>query len=582
MMKRLFETGSKNHFLVWGNITDFIKGERYASLRQYLLDWLVPAMDIVIIYDISAGLQFPEKGHEELFREATGFVKPEPDVGKHNTRDMSEKEIAQLKQAVAKLENMPEPEFPKKPDLCLQLIEGLMNGSFQNGNTEKQHKRHRVALIVEYAETIAPRDGGGHLDQSDRVNTVTLRRLAENAEIRGECVVILIARSMEDMHASIHGRGSLLAAIEIPYPDKDSRRDFIGGHPAITKKLAMNIGELVNATAGLSLREIEDIHKSVDGKPLALSAISASKQKVFKDHLGDIMEVMDPRWGFEGIGGMSHLKSYFMELKKGLFLGDPNLVPPAIILMGPPGTGKTALAEAIAGEWNVPFVEFKNIRSMWQGESERNMERAIQMVESLTPCVLFWDEFDQEEAPRGSYVGDNGVSNRLRKMRFKLTSNPKNLGKFLVIYATNMPELLDAADKRSGRAQCIPMLLPGDGEQEDIFRVMPALYDFMTDVDSFTPIVKILGDTHGEYISGADIREISLSAYRIMRLRNGTKVEKKDYTDAIADFVPHHYAGTEIREMEEYAVRERSRESFLSLRGKEIARRLQVQRGETR
>ncbi|MBI2632982.1 MAG: ATP-binding protein [Parcubacteria group bacterium] len=577
-MEEKFKLEISNQFLIWGNITDYLPQENgsYISLKKYLREWLSDKMDIIIFYDIGGGISFASEEQEALFRERfPEFKKPEPTIDPEQLKKYSPEKQREIKAGMEQLENMPEPELPSKPQIVLKMIEELMQNALpKKTRDEKSPEQHRVALIVEYAEVIAPAEASGALAPDDRVNTVMLRRLAMDENISKESIVILLVKNLTDIHSSIRGRGSRLKAIEIPLPQKEARSHFVSSiHSVVKGKIKMSSDDFGHNTGGLTLREIEDV--CIQSKTVTHETISNQKSIYLEEEFGDILKIMKPRFGLNGIGGLEHIKQYFLELRDALHKGDARLVPPAVLLMGPPGTCKTALAEAMAYEWGVPFVEILNTRSMWHGVSESITLRVMFALQALYPCVVFWDEFDQEESPRGSYQGDSGISSRLRKIRFQMTSDPKNRGKFLIIYSTNRPDLVDPADKRSGRASArIPMLLPDLQEQVKIFQVMPPRYQFETDVKDFNRLTNTLIKTHGNYISGADIEEISLTAFSISAKLGHRKVKEEDYLYAIDDFVPHHYAATEISALEELAVRERSSNRFLSKRGLEIVGKL--------
>ncbi|MDP3710208.1 MAG: ATP-binding protein [bacterium] len=578
-LKRNFSSGISKQFLLWGDVNDYLpveaslpEDEGYTTLRRFLLNWLKDLVDIVIFYDIASAMEFPIPGHEKKFRELTGLAKRKPpEIDKKALKTMSPKEQKEFLEYVEKIKSMPEPELPTAPTDVLSLVRALMENVFCHKTKPK------VAFILPYAETLAPASLG-EFSFPDRVNTVNLRHLSVNHEADSKSITILITKNMVDLHASLRGRGSMLKSLEIPLPQPEERLVF-SKHTIDNGGLTSEVSpkELAQLTGGLALREIEEILRIE--KITTVGVIKREKSRLLEEEFGDILKIMDPRWGLErGLGGLEEIKEYFLKLKPYLLQGDPLMIPPAIMLMGPPGTGKTALAEAIAWEWGVPFVEILNVRSVWHGESEKNALRVWSALQSLYPCVLFWDEFDQEESPRGSFQGDSGVSARLRKMRFQVTSDPRNCGKFLVIYATNRPDLVDSADKRPERASVkIPMLMPDASEQEKIFRIVPARenFDVDPDVGDFKYITSAMRKTHGDFMSGAAIVSLSKLAYRISRLNGHTKVSRDDYCLAIDDFVIPPQEAENIRKWEELAVQERSENSFLSKRGWEIARRLQ-------
>jgi SpoVK/Ycf46/Vps4 family AAA+-type ATPase len=148
-------------------------------------------------------------------------------------------------------------------------------------------------------------------------------------------------------------------------------------------------------------------------------------------------------------------------------------------------------------------------------------------------------------------------------MRFEFTGDPAIQGRVLWVRISNRPDRLDAAETRSGRSsQRIPLLMPDPEEQAAIFAVMPGKHGFPCAVTSFDPLVEACGRLHPGQISGADIEEISLRAYRRARLRGAAAVEEADYLWAIEDFLPSQSAEA-IRRQELSAVALCSSRQFL-------------------
>ena len=142
-------------------------------------------------------------------------------------------------------------------------------------------------------------------------------------------------------------------------------------------------------------------------------------------------------------------------------------------MTGPAGTGKSAVAEAVAHEAGVNAVVLNLARILGQyvGNSERNLEKALQAIKSLAPTIVFIDEIDQSVSRGGS--GDSGVSNRIFKRLLEFMSDTGNRGQVLFLAATNRPDLLDAALRRPGRFdKKIPFLIPDESERAAIIQVM--------------------------------------------------------------------------------------------------------------
>jgi SpoVK/Ycf46/Vps4 family AAA+-type ATPase len=270
------------------------------------------------------------------------------------------------------------------------------------------------------------------------------------------------------------------------------------------------------------------------------------------------------------IGGLAAVKEFLREVIQAIRDGDRKMVPRGITLLGPPGVGKTAVAEALAKECGFNFVKITNPREKWVGASERNYWKILQSLRALTPLVVLEDEADQSEQSRDETSGDSGVSNRLRQMRFEFTGDPTIQGKVLWIRITNRPDRLDPADRRSGRfSERIPLLLPDADERAAIFSIMPKKHGFGTTAVDFTKMTELCEERFPGQTTGADIEEISLRAYRHARVRGARAVGEEDYRWAIADFIPSQSAEV-IRRQELMAVSHCSSRRFLPERYRDV------------
>ena len=235
-------------------------------------------------------------------------------------------------------------------------------------------------------------------------------------------------------------------------------------------------------------------------------------------------------------------------------------------MMGPPGVGKTALAEGLARDTGFNFVKLLNPRTKWVGESERNFFKALQTLRSLTPVVVVEDEADQSEHGRDEYSGDTGVGNRLRQMRFDFMGDPAIQGKVLWIRITNRPDRLDKADLRSGRSsERIPFFMPDTAEKSHIFKVVASRSQIACDFPDFDAITRYLEARHPELITGGDIEELVYRAYRTARLAGREEVSQEDFQQVIDDFLPPHQMEV-LRHMERLALNQCSSRRFIPAR----------------
>ena len=106
--------------------------------------------------------------------------------------------------------------------------------------------------------------------------------------------------------------------------------------------------------------------------------------------------------------------------------GQLDAMPMGYLLCGPVGTGKTFLAECLAGEAGIPVVKLRNFRDKWVGSSESNLERIFRLLHGLGRCVVFVDEADQSLGSRQSGTGDSGLGGRVYAMLADEMSDTRN------------------------------------------------------------------------------------------------------------------------------------------------------------
>jgi len=330
------------------------------------------------------------------------------------------------------------------------------------------------------------------------------------------------------------------------------------GSPDYFEPPSIGIPELVCLSQGLGYRDLLSFMQRTKAVPGTQADVIRERQDILNRSYGHLLDVVEPTYGFEGIAGLDGIKTFLLGVRHSIQSGDLRNAPMGCMLMGPPGTGKTAVAEAFARECGFLFVQLRNLRSMWVGESERQQEEVMQALRDLAPVVVLRDEVDEEDSGRDSFQGDSGVSGRLRRQWMKFLSDPKIRGRIFVISCTNRPDRLDPALKRSGRTdERIPLLMPDAATRRALFRVMCARYGYAHRIANFVPFAE-----HTDGLSGADIETIVRHAYGFAAEANQDAIDEDALRTAIEDFVPAA-SSLEIAAMTLAAIKETSSRRFL-------------------
>ncbi|MEM0263492.1 MAG: AAA family ATPase, partial [Saccharolobus sp.] len=179
------------------------------------------------------------------------------------------------------------------------------------------------------------------------------------------------------------------------------------------------------------------------------------------------IEVPEVRWS--DIGGLEDIKEELKEvieypLKYPELYQNSGIEPPkGILLFGPPGTGKTMLAKAVATESGANFIAVRGpeVLSKWVGESEKAVREIFRKARMYAPSVIFIDEIDAIAPIRGASY-DSGVTERIVNQLLAEMDGIENLENVAVVAATNRPDILDPALLRPGRFEKLIYVPPPD------------------------------------------------------------------------------------------------------------------------
>lgn len=205
-------------------------------------------------------------------------------------------------------------------------------------------------------------------------------------------------------------------------------------------------------------------------------------------------------------------------------------IPKGILLVGPPGTGKTMLARAVAGEANVPFFSISGSEfvEMFVGVGASRVRDLFQKAKKNAPGIIFIDEIDAVGRKRGSGMGGGHDEREQTLNQILVEMDGFETGtNVIVIAATNRADVLDPALLRPGRFdRHTTITLPERKDREEILRV----HFKNKPIDNSVDLDKLAAKTAGS--SGADLANIANEAAIVAARRNSKNISNKDVTEA--------------------------------------------------
>jgi transitional endoplasmic reticulum ATPase len=547
-LRRRYVRGESSIFLLHGNVYDAVlTGGSVYSLTEFIGNVLLKqTKDTIAVYNVATGVRFLKRAD--------------------NVKGVDELLLSTEKPRV------------------LAAIERLLIGYT------------RTAVILEYAEALAPAGDPNFQSESDRAAIVTLHRWSFLPEIeRSDNVIIIISENLIELAPKLISNPKV-AVVEIPMPDRDTRRaaalfadkqlgdkdadryaevtaglkaiqiisilapppdseteaaereEFIakllGGNDAAqrAKKLAaltsgLNHDEIAKLLAPGASTLAEPTDRAVRARAEADRLIARRKREILERECFGLVEFVEPEHGFEVVGGMDEVKKDLLLIASNIRNGSIARVPMGILFTGPMGTGKTFVAEAFAKECGLTTVKLKNFRSKWVGATEGNLEKILNVIKAIGQVVVIIDEGDRAFGNTDG-EGDGGTSSRVIARIKEFMSDTSNRGRILFLVMTNRPDKLDVDLKRAGRLdRKIPFLYSQTAEEvENIARAVVRKNHVKTDID-FTKIrdqfsKKLIG------YSNADVEAVILMANDDAASDGAESVDAARFIHAAADYFP--------------------------------------------
>ena len=514
----------------WGTASDFLSRELFAR-------W-----DLVIAYDVGKGL-----------------------------RPLAGADPARLRSMVQWLSERlgPAVNWPRDPDAAISAIDALLERNL----IDPVEQRKRIAVVLDYAQYLTP---VGDVSSSARSGAGRLVRIvgwATNPLLRRVNVaVVLLADALAEMHPRLVTNPAV-TVIDVPLPDSKEREMF-AMQAAATAGIPADQNEAIKRTAalsaGLTLESLRAVitMSAREKMPADGPEFAAKKKELIERSCQGLVEFIQPRLSLAAVSGHTEAKKRLESDARAIMRGQLESAPMGYLICGPVGTGKSFIAECYAGSVGIPCVVLKNFRSKYVGETEGNLEHALDVLRSLGPVVVIVDEADAALGNRQS-DGDSGTSARVFAMIARQMGDTRYRGKIVWMLLTSRPDLLPIDLKRQGRAEVhIPLFYPHDqAEMEAMFAAMARKCHVTLSPGLPGPINLELG------LSGADIESVVLAAKRrgLERAADagaGTSavapemISNEDFAAALDEFIPSA-EGLEKEVQEIAAVLECTEKRFL-------------------
>jgi hypothetical protein len=446
-----YVSSQSNAFIIYGNTKDIypVSEDRYVTLVDFLVEALIKpdkatAPRIVLLYDPATGISFRNPLDRQLLANIMGQTRLQAIL----TSSKGDVVVA-----------------------CAVMRElTRINVMVPKEDSPGKTIRKDYAIIIRYAEAVAPPFRGDVALDSDRLKIITLENwLSDSGFIASPDIVFMTAETLNGINERIVDL-PYCSAIKIDRPKEEERKRYIE-YLLQKENVSSDVSSthLAYSSAGLALLSIRQIFRQAayKGNTLTPDLIFEKSKEIIEKELEGHIEFPNLAYGFEKVIGASRLLKKLNELKLCLKGSDPDIMPVGILVPGANGVGKTFIYKAFAKECGWIAVVLKNIRGPYVGQTEKNWERIRSVLEAMGNVMVIYDEADTEIGGRSAQTHD--VDRRLFGNILKMMSADENRGRIVWIIITARPDRLEPDIKRSGRAGEHLPVFASEGDEKEAF-----------------------------------------------------------------------------------------------------------------
>lgn len=440
-----YESGASDCFLLHGNVADnmLIRSkdkQKLGSLPDFVMESLLPRFDVIITYDMGAGLRV-ERG-SDTFSEWPTYAE--------------------------------DPNLPHRP---LDAARSLTHYMLYCRNLQIMGKKApSVAVIIKQAHMVCPALPNLHNYELSSLAAL-LKGWADDGKLKeSNQAVFLISENLNGVHPLITD-SPRVSHVEIKLPESQeiaTTLDILAEKcPIAMKDYIGQSEEVASRLRGATLSSIESLLLRLehDKETLNENQLANLKKKLVERDCDGLIDFIEPDRTLDDCIGMESVKTWLRQDIALWKQDELDALPMGYLFCGPVGTGKTYLSECLAGEAGVPVVTMRNFRDKWVGSTEANLEKIFSLLHALGRCIVFVDEADQALGKRQGGSGDSGVSSRVYSMMAKEMSNTRNRGKIIWVLASSRPDLIEIDLKRPGRVDVKIPLFPSINADESFLLI---------------------------------------------------------------------------------------------------------------